>query len=616
MKKKLLFCGIFLFLILIINIPSFATFEISNFNINAKVLSNGDMEVVETIQYYSDEQDRGLTRNIGIVNSTSAINSAYGMTLETVSVDNQVYSYTETARIGSYTYNISPDGHEIKVYPPYYKNEYVVRYEYVLHNVAVEYSDTAEVFWNFIEEDFSYDINNLNIEIILPRSYISRNEIEVFGNGLEDLDIQYQSSYVTLKAKNIDAHQLIGARILFPVYTLSDCKKYVSDDMIDDNYFEEFVDNEIESEDILFGLSIVEIAVMLDIILVIAMLSSYILFDKEDKIENTKYFKELPNNLSPEILQYIYCGKAKSNSFYIGVLNLIKLGVYRLEKAINNEGKETQKIIFVSDSVETPLKKYQLDMINTINECLDIDENGRKVAELSVLEERLAVLGKEGFKNFERALAHERETLAGKVVKAPKRVVAASAFAMISLIIFIVMMATAISDFEEVSGLAFLLGFTTFVYSLAFSSLGNSLSAWGFMILHAGCFQIANIMFMWQSGVLALYPTYLIMFIYIQYLIRIKKYPKEERQAIAYLNGLKRYIRDFPINRGENVPLWEDYFIISVAFGFNIKTINYFYNYGKQQNSNLGVSLRNTSNYTNFNYAMHSTFNLHRKSNA
>ena len=100
MKKKLLFCSIFLFLILIINIPSFATFEISNFYINAKVLSNGDMEVVETIQYYSDEQDRGLTRNIGIVNSTSAINSAYGLTLETVSVDNQLYSYSNNKRIG------------------------------------------------------------------------------------------------------------------------------------------------------------------------------------------------------------------------------------------------------------------------------------------------------------------------------------------------------------------------------------------------------------------------------------------------------------------------------------------------------------------------------------
>ena len=124
MKKKLLCCCIFLFLILIINIPSFATIDISKVNIMAEVLSNGDMKVVETIQYYSDEQDRGIIRNISTVNSTSAINSAYGMTLKSVSVDNQKYSRSEYEKIGTYKYNISPEGHEIKIYPPYYKTEY------------------------------------------------------------------------------------------------------------------------------------------------------------------------------------------------------------------------------------------------------------------------------------------------------------------------------------------------------------------------------------------------------------------------------------------------------------------------------------------------------------
>ena len=611
MKKKLLCCCIFLFLILIINIPSFATIDISKVNIMAEVLSNGDMKVVETIQYYSDEQDRGIIRNISTVNSTSAINSAYGMTLKSVSVDNQKYSRSEYEKIGTYKYNISPEGHEIKIYPPYYKTEYVIKYEYLLHNVAVEYDYTAEVFWNFIE-NFSYDINKLNIEMFLPNDSINNYPIEVSPNGLEDLYIQKDWGKVVLQAQNVQAYELVGAKVLFSQNSVNNLKKFVSSDLIDNVLIEEITSE--ESEQVIFGLSVGEIAVVLDIVLIIVMISSYIIFDKEEKVENIKYFEKLPYNLNPELLQYIYCGKAKSNAFYIGVLNLIKLGVYKLEKTVNIDGKESQKLVFLTENVNF-LKQYQLDMIKTINGCLDIDETGRKSADLEVLESRLTVLGKEGFKDFERSLKTEKEKLAGKVAKAPKKVVLASTFAMISLIIFIIMMATAVCDFEEVSGLAFILGFTTFVYSLAFSSLGSAPSTWIFMILHAGCFQIANIMLMWECDVLALYPTYLLMFIYIQYLVRIKKYPVEERQVISYLKGLKRYIRDFPMNRCEDIPLWEDYLMIAIAFGFNSKTINYFYNYGKQQNSNLSVSLRNTSTYTKFNYMMHTTFNLHRKSN-
>jgi uncharacterized membrane protein len=224
-----------------------------------------------------------------------------------------------------------------------------------------------------------------------------------------------------------------------------------------------------------------------------------------------------------------------------------------------------------------------------------------------------------GFKSFSNALQRERESLAGKPTDAPKKIIGASIVAMMVLIIFIVAITILLGDLEIAMGVAMFLGITTIIYTVFFATMGNSAINFIFLICHAGCFQLAIAALMTQAGVGPLYITYLMMFIFMQYLMRIKKYPKEERQIIAYLKGLKRYIRDYSMLKDKedvtsNVALWEDYFIMAIALGLNRKTINYFYNYGKDQNSNLGNSIRYTHSYSSFSDSMYNTFYTYQKS--
>ena len=66
--KKIKYLGftimLLVFFILSSNSISKATFYINNFDIMAEVKENGDMQITENIQYYSNETKNGVTREI------------------------------------------------------------------------------------------------------------------------------------------------------------------------------------------------------------------------------------------------------------------------------------------------------------------------------------------------------------------------------------------------------------------------------------------------------------------------------------------------------------------------------------------------------------------------
>lgn len=620
MKKTRLMLISFVIAILF-TLPSFATFEIDNFTIDAIVFPDGSMEVRETINYYTDETVNGLTRDIKIKNPSNTINSADNIILKEVCVDGIVcesVDYAEKGDNGVYTYQTSSVGGNITLYSPFISQYKTVEYYYLLDNVAVRYADTAELFWNFIGSEWDCSIKNLTINIDLP-GISAEDTIWVYGHGSDNGSFLKADNHIALMVDNINAYQAIDARILFSRNAISDSQKEYNKNVLAD-YIEkeEGMSKELEAKKVLFGFTVKEVSIGLSIAIVIIAIFIYFFFDKEVKVEKVQYYRELPYGLEPEVLQYIYYGKAKSNSFYIGILNLIKLGVYRLENTVNKVGKETQKIIYNLNHNAT-LKEYQKRMIKNINGFFDSNESGEKSIDLIKLSSKMEKSTGSGYRVFVKDIEAEKESLLGKPSKAPGKIVFLSALILIAMIVFITLIALAMGAGEEVIALVMIMGFISFIYSIIFSTVGNSIPAITFLIFHMGCFHVGLVMLMIQFGVGWLYIPYLLTFLLIQYVVRIKKYSKEERQIVEYVKGLKRYLKHYSMldekdGVMENLALWEDYFIMAIALGLNNKTVDYFYNYGKMQHSNLGNSMRCTASYTAFNYGMYSTFHNYSKS--
>ena len=291
MKKLRLVCILFVIAILF-SLPSFATFEIDNFTIDAMVLTNGDMEVRETINYYTDETVNGLTRDIEIKNQYNTTNSADSITLQGVYVDGEAYEkvdYAEKGESGVYTYYNSSEGGNITLYSPFVSEYKTVEYEYTLSNVAVKYADTAELFWNFIGSEWDCTIKNLTINIDLP-GIAADDTIWVYGHGSDNGSFIKADNHISLMVSNIYAYQAVDARILFSRNAISESTKEYSKSVLNDYINkEEGMSKELEAKKVLFGLSVREVSFYLSGIILVIGIFIYIFFDKEERVEKVQY---------------------------------------------------------------------------------------------------------------------------------------------------------------------------------------------------------------------------------------------------------------------------------------------------------------------------------------
>lgn len=605
MKNKVVIGMILFFGILFLyNFHVEATFKITDFQINCDVQENGDIEIEENITYYTNENKNGLIRTIKTQNELNTTNSADSLNLKEVLADGVAYQGVYGARVGEegvYTYGMSSkDTYEIKVFSPFDYPIKTITYRYKLTNVAVKYKDTAELYWNFIGSEWDCPIDNLSININFPESAIN-GTIYVFGHGSDKGTFNKIGNVVTLQAYDIKAYQAIDARILFPTVAIQNSNKIVNKNVLNKYiHEEEGMYAEREEPKILFGLSVKEIAFVVSGIIVIAGFMIYIRYDKEYKVKKYPYYREIPYNLEPEILQKIYYGKVPKNAFWITFLNLIKKGVFRIEKTTNEVGKETEKIILVDDT--KPLKAHQKAVKDQIK---DFFLGGGNEIDMIKLQARMKIAKPKKYLTFKKELEAETEGIVGETKKIPKTIIAILAVSMLLLIGFITYMSLFTSNIIGAGfSVAIFLGMTAFMYSIFFAKVTFNIVVIIFFIFHFGAFQIGNISALREVGLEIMYIPYILLFVLIQYVIRIKKSSKEERQIREQVKGLRRYIKNYSLlsQREEinEIALWEDYFILAIALGLNKKVINNWYEYGKGyvESSNLENSLYHIGGYT------------------
>ena len=617
MKKKILMgCLIFFIIIGIYTIKSEATFKITDFGISCIVEENGDMEIVENIRYFTTDNKNGLIRTIDTKNKMNSKNSAdNNIVINGILVDGMEYKRTDSAKVGEsgvYTLKQSNTSHEIKVFSPFQTNVKRITYKYKLSNVAVKYNDIAELYWNFIGSEWDCPIDNVEINIILPEA--AENEtIYVYGHGADSGTFTKTKNYIMLKASDLEAYQALDARILFSNSAIPLSTKNVNKNVLD-KYINEEEGITIQEEEIkIFGrYSVKEIAIVISIMIFIAGMYLYFKYDKEYRVKKYKYYREIPYNLEPEILQMIYYGKITKNSLWITFLSLVKKGVFRIEKTTNEVGKETEKIVFQKDVDD--LKQYQRFVSKIIINCMPQD---KKEIDILKLQSKMELGSGKKYTKYVKMIESEKKSLFGKDQKAPKRAIKILSVFMAALILLIVFM-----DFNNpvakesggYIGIALLLSITTIVYSLTFAGVKNSLFAIIFLIFHCGAFQVFNLMMLIESGLGMMYIPYILLFILIQYVVRIKKSCKEERQIIEQLKGLRRYLKDYSLlsekENIENVVIWEEYLILAIAFGLNNKVINNWYTYGQTfVDSNIERSFFNAGGYTNISSTVKPVFN-------
>lgn len=619
MKKRHIFFTIFLLIILIgiSNNKSEASFYIQNFEINSEVLNNGDMKIEENITYYSTEKKNGVTREINVKNSNNSNNSADSLTLYNVKVDGVKAKKVSSGSLGDdgvYEYLASGNTYELKVYVPFKGTQTrTITYEYLLKNVGVKYNDTSEIYWNFIGNKWDCKISNLEINIQLPEE-AANGTIYVYGHGSDNGRFTKDKSNITLYAKDLSAYQALDARILFPTNALSDTSKVINKSVLE-KYInkEEGLTSKKEEPEIIFGLTPTKIALFLVVGLILFWIVIYFKYDKELKVKKQRYYREIPHDLEPELLQRIYYGKKCKDSFWITFLNLVKMGIYKIEETTNEVGKKVKLIVY-QEKENRKLKDYQISIIDTINGFFDSNE---KSIDMEKLNAKMKRSNGKGYKKFVDKLEEQIEGYFGDSSKASKIPFRISIILMVIMIAFIGIMAMN-TNAAMASGIIMFLAITTIVYSVFFSKMKWNMATAIFIMIHFSGFAIAIIFMMISSNIGVMYIPYLMLFIIMQYAQKIKRLSKEENEIREQIKGLRRYLRDYSKIEDRNLDsmvIWEDYLIIAIALKLNKKTINYFYDYCKNNlNNEFGNSLNSFGTYYYMNTMCRHTFNNYSNS--
>lgn len=190
---------------------------ITDWTVEAQILENGDLSISEDISFEFNKKYNGVYRDI-YLNKTSGVSDI--KVQEIKDGRPEPYMAVEKAKNGSkgvYTTEESKEKIHLKIYSPSENETKTFRISYTVKNVAIKYSDIAELYYSFIGKQNETAIGRLLINLYLPAA-TDDARVKLFAHGpingrIEKID----NRHYQLRVQELPANKYVEGRILFPV---------------------------------------------------------------------------------------------------------------------------------------------------------------------------------------------------------------------------------------------------------------------------------------------------------------------------------------------------------------------------------------------------------------
>lgn len=313
-KKLIFFLLLFILFIILGNITSNASSDLflNYLTFDVNVNTDGSMDVTETWDidientntlfktFKTDSTKYSDISNVKVIETTNGINRPFR------EINTIMYHVTENCYYGK----INSDGNfEIAwgVGMDNSSGDRKYQITYTVEDAIAKYNDYAELYWQFVGDDFEIDARSVSGTITLPQSAVSKDEIKVWGHT-EDLNGEIYTTNLNTIQFNLDGFnsgRYVEIRTLFPTEMITSSARTKNVDILDSVIEEETVwANEANAKRARRDtINIVIIVVAYSI----ALLVSILCIRKAIKIYNEqkgnrayvpeqelKYFRELP----------------------------------------------------------------------------------------------------------------------------------------------------------------------------------------------------------------------------------------------------------------------------------------------------------------------------------
>lgn len=337
-------------------------YDIKNFYIDATIEENGDMHVKEMIVlkgsfngYERDILYKGDYENYNASNieniKISAKEVKEDITYDDLEDDFMPFKEVSFSNNGSkkeYVKKLLNGGYRYRMYYATQNSKTAFLIEYTLKDVVILHNDCAEIYWNFIGNDFADTIHDLRIRVRLPKK---DDQIHWWFHGdLAGESKQIESDPMPVIEAKLDknpAYKAVDTRLLFS-------RESVNKDLIKKQDNEDVKESIIKHEDEIvkkdtevraqmkLKYNIAKIMTTIYFIaLIVIWVYVYIKYDKErpSKFQN-EYNREFIDDYNVEVIDYLMNKNITPNAMSASIMNLIYKKNIAYEEIQNEKGKK------------------------------------------------------------------------------------------------------------------------------------------------------------------------------------------------------------------------------------------------------------------------------------
>lgn len=366
MKKIFIFIFVF-WLFPIVSLA--ADYDITHYYIDAKVSENGDMQVQELLVldgtfngYERDIYYEGNKTSDSLYNASSLedlqISAKY---VSDVSFDTfnenfdsfNLVNYATNGEKAKYILSTLYGGYRIRMYYKTDNRSTAFLIKYTLKDVVINYDDFAELYWNFIGDDFSDPIHDLKIRVTLPGKDES-DYYRIWAHGELTGDINFDNtatnSRMLATIPKVTPNTAVDIRTTFNKTLVNNVTKKSNKTF--DNIIAEETKKADEANQLRKAIKRKYNFAVIAMILfyaytILSFIYVYFKYDRERKSSfNLKYNREFIDDYNVEVVDYLMNKNITSKAMSASILNLIYKKNIKVEKV--PESKKDYEFTLIS----------------------------------------------------------------------------------------------------------------------------------------------------------------------------------------------------------------------------------------------------------------------------
>ena len=427
-------------------------FSITSVTVDAQVMPNGDVRITDTRTLgfsgtfhfvYWDLSTKGADA-VDVLGASGPATSDPSTTVP--------YKFSDTATVGVAsgtfeTYAVEDRGAAVRVQLNFELSDTTATFsvQYVAKGAAKRFTDTAQLYWQFIGADTAVESRNVSVTVHLPQG-VTSDQVRAWAHGplWGTVTIEPDAS-VLMKVDPLPAYTFVEGRVLFPAAALSTAPQQpgakLAQALAEEKQLAADANRSRLWARVKVGLWGV-LGVGVPVVALVLVLFLYFRYGREPKTQfQAQYLRDFPQpQLPPALVAFIWrMGSVGSDDVTATLLDLVNRKVIDLESVTAEK-----KTLFGSDSVTT----YKLTLHDErIDELLPFEQQLVKflfheiaggsalvLSELKDLAKTQRTAFAKGFQTWKHTVEKQGEQRGYLDPQADRMAFAASAFAFVAMV--------------------------------------------------------------------------------------------------------------------------------------------------------------------------------------